>query len=403
MDWLIEKAERNNCGVGIWSGYSKSQLFPEEPTYHMIYNKDPEGKINGKAVNIAVLAIALLYNDAVKTGNCEFHWKTPAEQLIKDNDHITGVICKTDNGYVRYNAKKAVILATGDIAGDEKMTEHFAPLANKAYSKLYTPLGANTGDGHKMGMWAGAQMQDGELPTMMHPQGCSMFHGPFMFVNPEGRRAFNEDTWVQGKSLGTILQGGYNHCYSIFDANYLTDLKNGLPYGGGMFWDTFRLWGTTVDDAVEAAQKTVEDTANQGKTVWKADTLEGLADLLYKQDQNTFDKDVFLQQVKHYNDMCDKKEDVDFFKQSVFLTSIRKAPFYATKVGPALLAIVGGLKINTNLQCLDQKNKPIPGLYAVGNVSGDVYALDYPISIPGNSHGRCLTWGYLAGQTVSAL
>lgn len=403
MDWLIDKAEANNCGVGIWNGYSKSKLFPEEPTYHMVYNKDPEGKVNGVTVNYAVLVIALLYNDALKTNNCEFHWKSPAYQLIKEDEKIVGVICSTDDGYVKYNASKAVILATGDISGDTEMTDYYSPIANKAYANLYTPVGANSGDGHKMGMWAGAQMQEGELPTMMHPQACSSFHGPFMFVNPEGKRSFNEDTWVQGKSLGTILQGGYNRCYSIFDGNYLDDLRNGLPYGGGMFWDTFRLWGSTVEDAVAAAQSTVEDEKNQGVVIWSADTIEGLADMLLEQESETFNKDEFLNQVSRYNTMCDNKEDTDFFKQSVFLTPIRKGPFYAAKVGPGLLAVVGGLKVNTDLQCLDESKKPISGLYAVGNVSGDVYALDYPISIPGNSHGRCLTWGYLVGKTVSEL
>ena len=40
---------------------------------------------------------------------------------------------------------------------------------------------------------------------------------------------------------------------------------------------------------------------------------------------------------------------------------------------------------------------------AIGNTSGDLYAVDYPINMPGNSNGRCLTWGWLVGKTVAAL
>ena len=50
------------------------------------------------------------------------------------------------------------------------------------------PAGFSTGDGHKMGLWVGAHMQDGPFPLMLHPQACSMFHGCFPFVTQEGDR-----------------------------------------------------------------------------------------------------------------------------------------------------------------------------------------------------------------------
>lgn len=84
-----------------------------------------------------------------------------------------------------------------------------------------------------------------------------------------------------------------------------------------------------------------------------------------------------------------------------FLYPVVKAPFYAAKVGVALLAVVGGLSVNTDLQVLDDKKKPIEGLYATGNTSGDLYAIDYPINMAGNSNGRCVIWGYLLGKTMA--
>ena len=84
-----------------------------------------------------------------------------------------------------------------------------------------------------------------------------------------------------------------------------------------------------------------------------------------------------------------------------FLCPVVKAPFYAAKVGVALLAVVGGLSVNTDLQVLDDEKKPIEGLYATGNTSGDLYAIDYPINMAGNSNGRCVIWGYLLGKTMA--
>ena len=85
------------------------------------------------------------------------------------------------------------------------------------------------------------------------------------------------------------------------------------------------------------------------------------------------------------------------------LFPVKEGPFYAAKVGIALLAIVGGLMVDDNLNVVDDNDQPIPGLYAIGNASGGTYAVDYPINMAGNSNGRCLIWGYLAGKTLGGV
>ena len=92
--------------------------------------------------------------------------------------------------------------------------------------------GFSTGDGHKMGLWVGAHMQDGPFPLMLHPQACSMFHGCFPFVNQEGHRFMNEGTWVQGKSMNVMHQTG-NVAWSIFDADYGKYNRMSLENGTG--------------------------------------------------------------------------------------------------------------------------------------------------------------------------
>ena len=126
-----------------------------------------------------------------------------------------------------------------------------------------------------------------------------------------------------------------------------------------------------------------------------ADTLDALSDLLGVPAY-------FMQQsIDRYNELVAKGADHDFHKPSEFLFPVAKAPFYAAKVGVALLAVVGGLSVNTDLQVLDDNKQPIPGLYATGNTSGDLYAIDYPINMAGNSNGRCVIWGYLLGKTMA--
>ncbi len=110
--------------------------------------------------------------------------------------------------------------------------------------------------------------------------------------------------------------------------------------------------------------------------------------------------DNFKAAVARYNEMCKNKADTDFGKRPELLNPVEKPPFTALKFGGALLVVTGGLNVDAKLRVLDKDSNPIPGLYAVGNVAGGLYGVDYPTIIPGNSHGRALTWGYLAGKNV---
>lgn len=391
MNWLLDKADKRGATYIIYAGYSKSAIAPEEPDFHMFQ----AGKFEMPKETGYFVPTALLYQDTLDLG-VKYLFEHTAVQLIQKDGKVTGAILKSADGYKQVNASKAVILATGDIHGDAEMMDCYAEKRMKNIIRSdYSPVGANTGDGHKMGMWAGAVMQEGPFPAALHPQACALFHGPFMFVNKEGRRFFNEANWVQAKSLQVMKQTDHI-AFSIFDSNFGEDTKDSLNYGGGMFWDSMSR-SVTQEFNPEEIITTVEGIVKEGKNGFKADTLEELADKI------GVNKEAFLDEVAKYNEMCEKGVDSQYAKEAHFLYPIKKGPFYATKVGAAMLVMVGGLKINTNLQCLDKDNNPIPGLYAVGNTSGDLYAVDYPINMPGNSNGRCLTWGYLVGKTVAAL
>ena len=68
-----------------------------------------------------------------------------------------------------------------------------------------------------------------------------------------------------------------------------------------------------------------------------------------------------------------------------------------------LLAVCGGIHISDNFEVLNENDEPIPGLYAIGNCAGDIYAVDYPINIQGNSHGRCLVQGKCLGEQLAGV
>ena len=397
MNWLLDKADKHGVTYQIFAGYSASSIFPEEPSNHTFNAPENWQEIVPAEAGGYYVPTALTYMDSVENG-AEYYFEHVGKQLITDaSGKVTGAIVEDASGNLKkFVASKAVILATGDIHGDEEMMDYYCEeIMKNVVRSDYTPVGINTGDGHKMGMWAGGVMQDSPHPVALHPQAGAWFHGPFMFVNFEGRRFFNEGTWVQAKSIQCMQQTNH-YAFSIFDSNFGEDTKDSLNYGGGMFWDSMSR-NTQQEFTPDMVVGLVESQSEAEEVAWKADTLEELADKI------GVDKEAFLDEVKRYNEFCDKGSDDDYNKEPVFLYPVKEAPFYATMCAPAILVTTGGLKINTSLQVLNAEGKGIEGLYAIGNTSGDLHAVDYPINVSSNSNGRCFTWGWLVGKTVAGL
>ncbi len=396
-DWLCEAGEKHHCSMGIWDGYSRNPLLPDEPGYVCMGGTDESDlTIPGGSF----VAADVCHLEAIENG-AEFRFDTKAEYLLQDESGaVTGAVVSDADGYKRILASKGVVVATGDIAGDEEMCKYYCPEALTVPS-VYTPVGANTGDGHKMILWAGGTMGRAPFATALHPQrwadaSSNQLEGPFLYVNEKGERFFNEGTWVQARSLQIMKNTADDCAWSIFDSSWQEDLLASFPYGGGMFWDTFRYKGESdYQSAVDYYAQSLID--NEGYTYEKADTIEELAEKIGVPAEQ------LVATVERYNEICAAGNDEDFCKRSELLFPIDTPPYYASKVGAVLLEVVGGAKIDTNLQCLDAQGNPIAGLYAIGNAGGDSYAVDYPINVPGNSHGRALTQGYLVGRKLAGV
>jgi fumarate reductase flavoprotein subunit len=130
--------------------------------------------------------------------------------------------------------------------------------------------------------------------------------------------------------------------------------------------------------------------------VLKADSLDELAQKM------KVPAETFKATVARYNEMAKKKKDDDFGKHPDRLTTLEKPPYYTCIMEPRRMVILSGLKINTRMQVLDTERKPIPGLYASGNVSGSFFGNSYASTVPGMTHSRAWTFGRLAGQNAAA-
>ena len=75
--------------------------------------------------------------------------------------------------------------------------------------------------------------------------------------------------------------------------------------------------------------------------------------------------------------------------------TLEKPPFYALKLYCGTLGTKGGPMTNEKAQVLHVSGKPIPGLYAVGNVAAGVSGPSYWGG--GATIGISMVFGYIAG------
>ena len=69
--------------------------------------------------------------------------------------------------------------------------------------------------------------------------------------------------------------------------------------------------------------------------------------------------------------------------------------------GGYFINTMDGVKINTDMQVLDENFEPIEGLYACGDCTGGYFATSYPNLLAGAAAGRSATFGRRAGKIVA--
>jgi fumarate reductase flavoprotein subunit len=78
--------------------------------------------------------------------------------------------------------------------------------------------------------------------------------------------------------------------------------------------------------------------------------------------------------------------------------AIKTPKFYAIGVQPGIHYTMGGLKIDEQTRVIDKDGKPIPGLYAAGEVTGGVHGAN---RLGGNSISETITFGRIAGASTA--
>ena len=101
------------------------------------------------------------------------------------------------------------------------------------------------------------------------------------------------------------------------------------------------------------------------------------------------DKENFLETINSYNDAVqdgDYNPSVKDGKTTVGLSpnktnwalKFNEGPFYAYPITCGITFTFGAIKVNNKSEVLDENDEPIEGLYAAGEMVGDLFYHNYP-------------------------
>jgi fumarate reductase flavoprotein subunit len=177
----------------------------------------------------------------------------------------------------------------------------------------------------------------------------------------------------------TIAQGGTG--WAIFDERAR---RSGPPAG----WRPRLGAPTWMPEAISAAAAT--------GTIGSANSIQELA---MKVEISASTLSATLAQ---YNSDCEHGEDTEYLKESLSMVSFDTPPFYVIPIRPVGANVTGfGLKIDRDARVLAASDHhPIPGLYAAGEVTGNVLGPQYLGG--GNAVTSAVLFGRVAGQTAAS-
>ncbi len=357
-------------------------------------------KVNGRfkfwgGATIAVAAggpglVEALYNAAEKRG-IDIRYEAWVRDLIRDEDGVKGVILTRPDGKQEEIHAPSVVLACGGFEANAEMRARYLgpgwDLAKVRGSRY------NTGDGLSMALDAGAQPHG-------HWSGChavsweryaddfgDLIHTPqyqrhsyplSIMVNAEGKRFVDEGADFRNYTYAKYGQAVLNQpgqiAWQVFDSKVLDLLR-----------DEYR---------------------TRRVTKVTADTIEELADKMEE-----IDKDQFLKTVEEFN--ASVKTDAPFepnikdgrsatsngVPRSNWANPIDTPPYHAYGVTCGVTFTFGGVKVSSEAQVQDTNGKPIPGLFAAGEMVGGIFYFNYP-GASGLTSGA--VFGRLAGGSAAA-
>lgn len=322
---------------------------------------------------------------------------SPAGALRLDQGRVTGVEVTRRGRPLTITARKAVILASGGFEHDQALREAHLPKPTDERWSAASP--ANRGDMLRAAQAIGAAThlldEAWWSPTITLPgedRARALFTERSMpgaiVVNRAGQRFFNESTAYTAAAQAMFAPGNLP-AYLLFDARYRREYPFGPLLPGGMHLDWLQKRSVRRDLLTQApslgalaTQLGIAPAALEATVARFNGFARAGRDEDFQRGENSYD--LIYGDVRISPNPC--------------LAPLAEPPFYGIEIHAGDIGTKGGIACDENAQVLGSTGGPIPGLYAIGNVSASVTGRYYPGA--GATLGPAMTFGYRAASHV---
>lgn len=361
-----------------WLIAEGTEFLPEQVTFGGIEAKPRAHPSHGAGTGIA----ETLINTAGALG-IETALGTRVERLLLEDGQVIGVHAAG----IDLRAP-SVILTTGGFGNSPEMIARFFPTAARKGDwtwAVHHRAPYILGDGIRLGEQVDARIvghDTGLLLPGSNAGGKALepFLPPWlMLVNREGRR-FIPETSSYTISGYAVNEQTDEVAFAIFDERALVEASSDLsyldPYGSGIEIPTWE-------------EPMLRERVAKGE-IQSAVTLDLLCARI------GIDPKGLAETVRTYNEDCALGVDSHYFQKLGKRYPVSTGPFYAAEIRAAVIAVTGaGLDINRDCAVLDSHGRPVPGLYAAGEVLGVLMGKRYGGG--GMSIGPAIVLGRRAG------
>jgi fumarate reductase flavoprotein subunit len=344
------------------------------PRYHW-------GAQNGRSI---LAVIRPLFEERVNQGKVTLITEASVVDVIKDaKGAVQGFVVEDNNGKRSDIRGRYTMIASGGCASNPIMFQdlHGVPLYRRAAWPQSQGMGLRLGEAaggylrcadNYVGYYGSIAMND-QIPA---PPAANMMLDPAqrpiweIFVNANGERFVQEDhPSMSARDRAMDKQPGHRF-WAIFDQRILDEAPLLIPN-----WSKDQLLGSFNKHPM----------FTRGQTLSELGVVTGINPA---QLQKT---------VAAFNQAIEKKSK-DAFNRTHRPLPISQGPFYAVRSQTWTLKSYAGIAVNKSLQVITKDGKPIPNLYAAGEVLGA--ATGGKAHTSGASVTPALTFGRLLGQKI---
>jgi len=318
---------------------------------------------------------------AVASGRMRLVTETSATGLVREGERVRGARFVDDDGREITIYARAVILATGGYGSNQEMIRKYNPSLARAL-KITSKYA--TGEGILMAERVGAALVNMDLLVpyfagVENPpaSGRTMFNSLIsgivpnfkgdIWVTKEGVRFMNEDSTSPDERERALRRVPDTALFALFDEAMLAASKEPLA--------------------------NFQRHLQEGRVVKTAATIAELARRIGVPEA------ALESTIRTYNGHAAAGRDPAFGRKD--LVPMEKPPFYAIAASGVVFMTMGGVRTNAQLQVMDTRGHPIPGLYAAGEVQGAGQWMGDGL-VGGTGNGAAIVFGRLAARSAAA-